>query len=331
MAKRTVNNIKLGLFVTAGLLLVIFALYMIGRDTNLFGKNYTLRARFENVQGLTSGNNIRYAGIQVGTVKKVKILNDTLIEVSMLIDLKMKKYIHKNDIVSMSTDGLMGNRILNITPAKDGAPLAEDGDLLVIKKSVGTDEILETLDKTNKNIAFVSEELKTTVLRINNSAALWKLLNETTLPDNLRISVENIRRATAKADNMVTDMHALISDIRSGKGSLGAILTDTAIAYNLNEAVLKIQQVGNYASDLAIELNKLTASVQKDINTGKGPAHALLKDSAIVIKLNNSLSNIEKGTEGFNQNMEALKHNFLLRGYFRKLEKKQEKEKNKSE
>ena len=104
MAKKAVNNVKLGIFVLAGLLVMIISLYMIGRDTNLFGKNYTLRARFENVQGLQSGNNIRYSGIQVGTVKKVKFLNDTVIEVTMLIDLKMKQYIHKNDLVTMSTE-----------------------------------------------------------------------------------------------------------------------------------------------------------------------------------------------------------------------------------
>lgn len=134
MTKRPINNLKLGIFVLAGLLLLIFSLYMIGRDNNLFGKNYILAARFENVQGLTAGNNVRYAGIQVGTVKKIRILNDTLVEVTMLIDVKMEKYIHKGDIVSMSTDGLMGNRILNITASKDGSPLAKDGDLLVTKK-----------------------------------------------------------------------------------------------------------------------------------------------------------------------------------------------------
>ncbi|MEQ1677159.1 MAG: MlaD family protein [Chitinophagaceae bacterium] len=323
MAKRAVNNIKLGVFVLAGLLIMIFSLYMIGKDTNMFGSNYTLKVRFENVHGLTAGNNVRYSGIQVGTVKKVVILNDTLIEVSLLIDSKMKRYIHKNDIVSMSTDGLMGNRILNITPAKDGSPLAENGDLLVTKKSVSTDDMLETLDKTNKNIKDVSEELKLTVLRINNSSALWKLLNEETLPDNLRASAQSIRNAAANADNMVENIHAIINDVKAGRGSLGALLTDTAIAYNLNEAIYKIQQVGDHAKDLANELTSITQQLKQDINSGKGPAHAILKDSALVTKLSNSLSNIEKGTAAFNQNMEALKHNFLLRGYFRKLEKKQ--------
>ncbi|MEI2737991.1 MAG: MlaD family protein [Chitinophagaceae bacterium] len=323
MAKKITNNVKLGVFVLAGLVIMIFALYMIGKDTNMFGSNYTLKVRFENVHGLTSGNNVRYAGIQVGTVKKVMILSDTLIEVSMLIDTKMEKYIHKTDIVSMSTDGLMGNRILNITPAKDGSALAEDGDLLITKKSVSTDDMMETLDKTNRNIADVSEGLKITVSRINNSSALWKLLDETTLPDNLRASAVSIRQATARADNMVNDLHSIINDVKNGKGSLGAILTDTSIAQNLNQAMVKIQQVGDHADELANELAKLAEGLKQDINSGKGPAHAILKDSALVTKLNNSISNIEKGTAAFNQNMEALKHNFLLRGYFKKLEKKQ--------
>ena len=326
MAKKAVNNVKLGIFVLAGLLVMIISLYMIGRDTNLFGKNYTLRARFENVQGLQSGNNIRYSGIQVGTVKKVKFLNDTLIEVTMLIDLKMKQYIHKNDIVTRSTDGLMGNRILNITPAKDGSPLAEDGDLLVTKKAISTDDILVTLDKTTRNIAEISEELKTTVTRINESKGIWQLLDDTELPANLRASVVNIRKATSQAGNMVNDLQSLITDIKSGKGSLGAILKDTSISYNLNEAVLKIQQVGDHATQLADELTKITTGIQQDINSGKGPANAILKDSALVMRLANSLANLEKGTDAFQQNMEALKHNFLLRGYFRRLEKKQREE-----
>jgi phospholipid/cholesterol/gamma-HCH transport system substrate-binding protein len=326
MANRTINNIRLGVFVIAGMLLLILALYMIGRDSNLFGKNFELRARFENVQGLTAGNNVRYAGIQVGTVKKVKILNDTLIEVTMLIEEKMKSFIHQTDIVRISTDGLMGNKLLNITPGRDGSPLVEEGDILVTKKAAGTEEMMETLNRTNNNIAVISDDLKKTVQRINNSAALWQILEDPALSAYLKESMTDIRKAADKAAGMATDLSAIINDVKNGKGSLGAILTDTSIAGNLEEAVTKIKSVGDNANQLAEELSVLTQSVRNDINNGKGTINALLKDSSIVIKLNKSLSNIEEGTAGFNANMEALKHNFLLRGYFRKLEKQQKKE-----
>jgi ABC-type transport system involved in resistance to organic solvents, periplasmic component len=65
MAKRAINNVKLGAFVLSGLFLLILLLYMIGKNRNMFGSNFILKARFENVQGLKSGNNVRYAGIDV--------------------------------------------------------------------------------------------------------------------------------------------------------------------------------------------------------------------------------------------------------------------------
>src|SRR5574339_214522 len=111
MAKQMVNNIKLGVFVMAGLLFLILLLYMIGKNKNLFGSNFILKARFENVQGLQTGNNVRYAGIESGTVKKITILNDTVVEVVMVIDDKMKSIIRKNAIVSIGTDGFVGNKV----------------------------------------------------------------------------------------------------------------------------------------------------------------------------------------------------------------------------
>jgi phospholipid/cholesterol/gamma-HCH transport system substrate-binding protein len=305
---------------------------MIGRDTSIFTSNYTLYARFENTQGLTAGSNVRYSGIQVGTVKKVNILNDTLIEVMMLIEERMQKFIHRGDQVSISTDGLMGNRIVNIIPGKDGSALAKEGDILVTKRAISTEEMLEILDNTNRNIAIVSEGLKTTVEHINSSKALWDILENETLPENLTASLNNIRIASSNANQMVKDVQSVITDVKEGKGSMGKILTDTAFAYNLNEAINKIKLAGDNANILAAEISNLSMSVQKDLNEGKGAANAILKDSSLVLKLNNSLNNIEKGTAGFNENMEALKNNFLFKGYFRRLEQqKKEAEKKKQQ
>jgi phospholipid/cholesterol/gamma-HCH transport system substrate-binding protein len=326
MAKRIVNNVKLGLFVLAGLIFLVLLLYMIGKNQNLFGNTYTLKANFENIQGLVAGNNVRFAGIQVGTVKKIKILNDTVIEVSMLIDTKMKNIIHKNAITSIGTDGLVGNKVVNIIPSRNPGPFAQEGDLLLSKKAIATDEMLQTLYKTNIDVAVIATELKATIQRINSSSALWELLNDKTIPENLRNSVANIRTATGKAGSMAENLNNIVMDVKKGKGSLGAVLKDTAIAKNLNEAILKIKSVGEEAGSLADEINSLVSGIKRDVNNGKGPVNALLNDSSIMIKLNSSLDNIQKGTDGFNQSMEALKHNFLLRGYFRKQEKKKLKE-----
>ena len=325
MTNRILNNIKLGAFVLGGMFFLVLMLYLIGKNRNLFGNTYQLKVKFENIQGLVAGNNVRFSGIQAGTVKKVRIINDTVIEATLFIDTKMKNIIRKNAIASIGTDGLVGNKVVNIAPVKQAAPFAEEGDYISSKKGIDTDEMLQTLNKTNKDIADITAELKITTYRINKSSALWSLLNDETIPKEVRGSLANIRRATDKADNMVDNLNSIIVKVKKGEGSLGAIINDSAIAKNLNEAILKIKAVGNEAELLAGELSNVIDGIQQDINTGKGMANAFLKDSSIVHKINSSLENIQKGTDGFNQNMEALKHNFLLRGYFRKLERKKEK------
>lgn len=326
MANKAVNNVKLGAFVLGGLLFLVLLLYMIGKNRNLFGSTYVLKARFEHVQGLVAGNNVRYSGIEAGTVKRLKILNDTTLEVTMVIDDKMKNIIRKNAIVSIGTDGFVGNKIVNILPARQPAPLAEEGDVLLSRKAIDTDEMLQTLYKTNNDIAIIAAELKTTVQRVNNSSALWALLNDKSISDDLRASVAQIRKATTKAGDMTENLATLVTDVKEGKGSIGMLLKDTAFAAKLNEAVNKIKSVGDETDSLVAGINKMIADIREDANSGKGPLNAMLKDSALVAKLNTSLDNIQKGTDGFNQNMEALKNNFLLRGYFRKLEKRKKKE-----
>lgn len=322
MVKRLLENSKLGIFVIAGLLFLMLLLYMIGRNQNLFGATFILKVKFSNVQGLMSGNNVRVSGIEAGTVKKIVIINDTTIDVTMVIDEKMKNIIRKNAIVSIGTEGLVGNKVINIVPNHQPAALAEDGDYLEAKKNVDTNEMLETLSQTNKDIAVIASELKSTIQRINSSSTLWSLLNDSTIPANLRQSMANIKAATGKANEMATTLNAIVTDVKNGKGSAGEILTDTTLAYNLNEAVQQIRSVGNQADSIAREINSMVAGINNDIKSGSGAVHTLLKDSATAAKINGSLENIQKGTDGFNQNMEALKHSFLFRGYFRKQEKK---------
>ncbi len=327
MAKKAMNNVKLGAFVLAGLVFLVVLLYMIGRNQNMFGSNFILIAHFENVQGLKAGNNVRYGGIDVGTVKKINILNDTMMEVVMTIDEKMKSIIHKNALASIGTDGLVGNKVVNMVSAKQPSSPVEDGDIIATKSLSDMDEMLETLDKTNNDINIIAGEMKTAMQRVNNSDALWGLLEDKELPQQLKASVANIRLATLKANSMVNDLNSIVHDVKSGKGSAGVILTDTTLVYNLNTAILKMKTIGDSADALLHEITTTVSGIKRDINSGKGPVSAMLKDSVMTAKISSTLDNIQEGTDGFNETMEALRHSFLLRGAFRKLDKQKEKEK----
>jgi phospholipid/cholesterol/gamma-HCH transport system substrate-binding protein len=318
-----INNLKLGVFVIAGLLFLVLLLYMIGKNRSLFGSYFTLKAQFDNTQGLVPGNNVRFAGIEAGSVKRIKVLADTLIEVEMIVRNKMKPFIHQNAEVSIGTEGFVGNKVVNIAASKEPAPLVKDGDLLRGKKALSTESMLQVLSKTNNNLGLISEELVITIERINSSTALWRLLQDEELPADVKASLKQVYSATARINKATEDVAWMTARIRNGEGSLGAVIQDTALVYQLNQAVEKIAAVGQRADTLALQVMQLTQSVQMDIDNGHGVAHALLKDSAIVKKINNSLQHIEQGTASFDENMKALKSNFLLRGYFRRQAKAQ--------
>ncbi len=309
----------------SGLLFLIIMLYMIGKNSNVFSSNFQLRTHFKNAQGLQPGNNVRFAGTQIGTVKKVQIINDTTIEIIFYIDRKSKDFLHNNSLTAVGSEGLVGNKVLNIIPAETAGLPVQENDILPSRDAPDIDEMLETLYITNHNIAIISEELKNTVHRLNNSTEFWKLLGSGDLAANLRASLNNVKKASSEALAMVEDLHAVIEEVQRGEGSVGMLLQDTTFEANLNDAVNKVKQVGDNANRLAAELHQTTLDIQQSIHAGKGVANAILKDTVLTIKLNTSLSNIEAGTRAFNENMEALKHHFLFRGYFKKQEREEKK------
>lgn len=324
MISHTRNNIKLGVFVLAGLALTITGFYLIGKNRSLFGANFELKARFSNLNGLMKGNNVLYSGIQAGTVKSIRIVNDTTIQISMLIDEDLKPFIHKNALVSIGTEGLMGNKVVQITPGQGKAIAVVPGDILNARKSIIIDEMFQTLARTNENILHISEVLKVAVMQVNNSE-IWKLLEDKETAVQLRSTLTNINKASIAANKIAMGINDIVDRTREGKGGAGTILTDTVFASELKNVMTKLSLSGNQAERLTGQLGNMIKTLNSDINTGPGLLNSLLKDTLMMKTLHSSFINIEKGTDGFNQNMEALKHSFLLRGYFRKLEKEKKK------
>lgn len=326
MAKTIFNYIRLGLFVIAGMVFLVVLLYFIGKNRNIFHPSFLLKTHFQHIQGLQPGNNVRYAGIQAGAVKTINILNDTLIEVVLDVDNKFKNIIRQNALVSIGNDGFVGNKIVNIEPVKEEAAFVEEGYLLVSKEALDTDAALRTLSNTNRDIADIAHELKTLLTNINRNPALVKLVTSDEIPNDIKAALADIRKAARQLQLSATEVNNLLDSVSQGKGSLGAILRDTVIYANLLNTSEKIKLAGEESNRITRQVSQVVQSLKDNIDHGKGPVQAILRDSSMTHSLQNSLDNIEKGTSSFNQNMEALKSNFLFRGYFRKLDKKEKKD-----
>jgi phospholipid/cholesterol/gamma-HCH transport system substrate-binding protein len=325
MANKKINLIKLGLFTVSGLAFLVLTLYLIGRNQQLFRSSIQVKVYFRNAGGVVPGNNVRYAGIQAGTVKSVKLINDTTIEFQLLLDKKTSAHILNNSIAAIGTEGLIGNKVVNILPGSGTASPIQDGDLLPAKKTTDTEAMLETLSQTNQNALLLSTELVKTITRINNSSTLWKILEDSSLSGSIKISLNNIQKASANTHVLTEELGEFIHELKQGDGLAHDLVYDTTISGQLSRTMEQLENTSRQAEELTTKVNELAGHVQTDVKEGKGLANAVLSDTSITGNLHRSLYNIEQSTARFNENMLALQHNFLLKGYFRKKEKKERK------
>lgn len=321
MKSRKVDNTKVGLLVLAGLIFLVLTLYMIGKNRNLFGSTFTIKAVLNNVNGLVAGNNVRYKGIDVGTVKSIEVANDTAILVTMTIDKSMKPYIKKNALASIGTDGLMGNKLININSVSAPGEAIDQDDTIQSLKPVETDEMLRTLNTTNDNIQRITSNLYEITVKLNSSESLWTLLSDSVITKDLKTAVVEFKNAGANTSDLTASARNLVHKLDNGEGLAQKLFTDTTLASQLVYSLDQIQKASSETSSMMKDLK----IVVDDLKKGDGTAGLLLKDTLLRQSLFNSATNIEQGTDRFNQNMEALKSNFLFRRYFKKLEKEQKK------
>lgn len=324
MEKSTTQKLRLGLFVIIGSVIFILTVYFIGSKQQLFGKTDILKAHFTNVNGLQPGNSVRFSGINAGSVKKIEIINDSLINVEMGIDSNVFRFIKKDAQASIGTDGLVGNMVVNIIPGTGNLGPVKSGDLIKTEKKLTTDDLLKTLSKTNQNAERITNNLLEISEKINEgNGTLGILLNDQTAGNDLKTSLSDLRASIAflkysskGTTQTINQLNHMISGL-DRKETMVGVLKDSAMANKIRKVIVNLDHS-------AVNINRTVDNLNATINNaknGKGAINYLSNDSVFVKNLDSTMSNINKASYNLNQNLEALKHNIFFRGYFRKLEK----------
>jgi len=291
------KKIITGIFIIAGLALFLVATFIIGSKTNLFKSTFELNTIFENVGGIKVGNVVTFAGINVGTVDMVSIETPTKVVVSMTIESKMKDFIRKDSKVAITSEGLVGNKVVSISAGADNAPKVENGDFLPSVKPVGVEDIIKDLKSTTENVNGLTKSLSNIVDSVSNGkGTIGQLINNESLFRSVDSTFRTFASSTEKVD---------------------------AILNKVSTAIDKLS--GNF-DQLTQTVNVITdnvADVTAKINSSQSLVGTLLTDTTfannlkmIVKNSNDATAKLEDGAFSFAQNMEALKHNFLFKGYF---------------
>lgn len=321
MKQNTSKHVMLGIFVILGLIIFVIAVYLIGNTQNLFGKSTRITTVFSNVNGLQLGNNVRFAGVNVGTVKGIKILNDTSIAVDMFINEETVGLIKRNSVANISSDGLVGSMIVNIIPGKEASyERVREGDTIQSIAQKATADMLNTLSTTNENAALLTADLlKITRAITNGEGLVGELVMDKEMASDFKKSIANLETTSNQAMVTINRLNSLLSQVNYEESVAGVLLSNRESAGQVEGIIDRFEEASRQVNRITTNLEEFTMNLKQ----GDGALNLVTQDVEFKNNLDNTLKNVEEASARFNENMEALKNNFLFRGYFRKQEREQ--------
>lgn len=206
MKKNTSNKIKLGIFTSLGIMVLILGIYFIGERQQLFRGTFRLNGVFKDVAGLQAGSNVRFSGVNVGTVDNIRIVSDTSVKVEILIDESTRKFIKKDAVASIGSDGLMGNKILIIIPGTGGKKEIENNDIIETVQPINMDDVILSLKTTIDNSSDITGNLSKITSNIQSGkGTIGRLLMDRSLEQNFDSSIVNLKQGLSGLKNLMDD------------------------------------------------------------------------------------------------------------------------------
>jgi len=267
MKKNISSKIRLGIFISLGIAVFIVAIYFIGEKQQLFRSTFRVSGVFKDVGGLQAGNNVRLSGINIGTIDNVTIISDTSVRVDIVIDESTRRFIKKDAVASIGSEGLMGNKALIISPGTGDKKIIEDSDIIATTQPIDIDEILKslktTIDNTSANTGDLAksstniesgkgtigrlmmdkewrQNFETTIFNLKEGSDGFRaLMDKANEMDNILISLESTIENTNKITN---DLSSITGSIQSGDGIIGRLFMDQSMGQNFDSIMVNLKE-----------------------------------------------------------------------------------------
>ena len=275
MNKNSNNTWKLGMFVIIGITVFIVTIYLIGKSQNLFGSTFALSTKFKNVSGLTIGNNVRFSGINVGTVDDIEFVSDTSVVVKLIIKDDVQKFIKVDATASIGSDGLMGDKVLTISPGRGSDKIIADNGSIRSNEAIEMEDIMKGVKESVDNAGIITNQLAQFSSKMNNNnGALSKLMTDQSVASSLEKTLLNLESSsnefssfTKKMNNKNGILSKLVNDEKLGKSLDSTITNIQTGTIELNETVKAAQNnfllKGYFKKKKKAESKKLKDTLKK--------------------------------------------------------------------
>ena len=316
MNQENKRSVLVGLFVLIGIVILVLGIMTLGGQQKKFVKAIHVKAVFDDVGGLQPGNNIWFSGVKIGTVRKINFFGDSQVEVEMNVEEKVVEFIRKNSKATISSDGLIGNKIIVIYGGTTDYPPVEEGDRLEAIMPLDTDQMMETLQVNNQNLVDITNDLKVLTSKIAaGEGIVGAVLTDSVLAVNFRTILSNLERASVNSNKMIADLNSFTGKLNKKGTLMNDLVTDTSIVPDLKATMesLKVTSATTQA------LTKDFAGITDKLNSKDNSLGMLLNDPEFAKSLKSTLENADSASYNLNKGMEALEYTWPFnKGFKRK-------------
>ena len=320
--KNNKNAVIVGVFIAASITIFIIAVFTLGGQQQTFTKKFPLKVLFSDINGLKEGNNIWLSGVKVGTVKTIDLRGNSAVEVTLSVEESARAFIPADAEAKISSDGFLGNKLVVIYGGKTGGGLIQDNAYLRVAGSAGEQDLMASLGVSARNLQDISSNFKTISNRIaDGKGTLGKLVKDSTLAFTLQSVVSNVNQVAFDSRKVMTEIEGFTKRLNQQGSPLNRLLEDSLLYDSIRSTFGDLQATLHHANNLTEKLEGVAANVKQaseQLKDTSKPAGLLLNDTQTAADLQKTLENLNSASRKLADDLEAVQHNFLFRGYFRR-------------
>lgn len=290
---------RLGIFIFIGTVFLVLSILLLGNKESLFVQTIKVKTYFARVEGLKKGAPVRLSGYDIGSVSGINLADDATgkVEVIMRIDQSYIKFIRIDSKAAIETEGLVGKMLVTITPGSPDKAVVQEEGIIQAQAPINLAEIFQETNSIMVNVKNFTKDFADIVMKINTGeGSIGKLVND----NELYNSVAAVVRSADKSLNEITEKMNEVSNMFTGLyGNM------ENISSNIEGATKDVK------------------GIISDVKGGKGMLGSLINDTksydslkTIINNFTSASANVVSISEKLAENMEALKHNWLFKGYF---------------
>ncbi|TXE04043.1 MlaD family protein [Algoriphagus aquimarinus] len=319
------RSVMVGIFVFIGIAILVAGVLTLGGQQKKFVKAIQLKAVFDDIGGLQTGNNIWFSGVKIGTVRKINFYGDSQVEIEMNVEEEVVEFIRKDSKATISSDGLIGNKIIVIYGGTTLAPPVVDGDRLESVMPLDTDKMMETLQVNNENLVEITGNLKNLTSKLaEGEGMVGAALTDSLLAESFRAIVKNLNQASVNSNRMINELNSFTSKLNQKGNLFNDLVTDTTMAADLRQSMESLKEAAANSEEMTQKLSTITDKFN-DPNNSVG---MLLNDPEFAKSLKSTLENADSATYNLNRGMDALEYTWPFNKGFKRKKKEEAKENN---